>query len=50
MEGKHDDTMRALQVGARGYLTKPFKPVDLHALIDRVVTAPASPRGHAAVS
>jgi len=49
-EGKHDDTMRALQAGARGYLTKPFKPVDLHALIDRVVTAPAAARGHAVTS
>ena len=39
-EGKHDDTLRALQAGARGYLTKPFRPADLHALIDRVFTAP----------
>ena len=41
-EGKHDDTVRALRAGARGYLTKPFKPQDLHALIDRVFHAPAS--------
>ena len=41
-EGKHEDTIRALQAGARGYLTKPFKPVDLHALIDRVFTAPGA--------
>lgn len=42
-EGKHEDTMRALQAGARGYLTKPFKPQDLHALIDRLFTVPAAP-------
>ena len=35
-EGKKEDTLRALQAGARGYLTKPFKPADLHALIDRL--------------
>ena len=45
-EGKHDDTLRALQAGARGYLTKPFKPAELHTLIDRVFTAP---RAHAAM-
>ena len=49
-EGKHDDTIRALQAGARGYLTKPFKPVDLHALIDRVFTVPAASRGQAVMS
>jgi len=35
-EGKKEDTIRALQSGARGYVTKPFKPQDLHALIDRI--------------
>jgi len=35
-EGKRDDTIRALEAGARGYVTKPFRPQDLHALIDRV--------------
>jgi two-component system chemotaxis response regulator CheY len=42
-EGKKEDTIRALQSGARGYVTKPFKPQDLHALIDRIfgLTEPA---------
>lgn len=35
-EGKQEDTVRALQAGARGYVTKPFRPQDLHSLIDRI--------------
>lgn len=35
-EGKRDDTVRALEAGARGYVTKPFRPPELHALIDRI--------------
>jgi two-component system, chemotaxis family, chemotaxis protein CheY len=35
-EGKREDTIRALEAGARGYVTKPFRPPELHALIDRV--------------
>ncbi len=35
-EGSRDDTLRALRIGARGYVTKPFRPADLHALIDRI--------------
>ncbi len=35
-EGKEDDTLRGLEAGARGYLTKPFQPTDLHKLIERV--------------
>jgi len=42
-EGKKDDTLRALQAGARGYVTKPFRPKDLHALIDRLFAVPARP-------
>lgn len=38
-EGKRDDTLRALQAGARGYVTKPFRPQDLHSLIDRLFGA-----------
>ena len=41
-EGKKEDTIRALQAGARGYLTKPFRPQELHALIDRLFAAPKS--------
>lgn len=36
-EGKEEDTMRGLQSGARGYITKPFKPPDLHQLIEKVM-------------
>jgi len=38
-EGKKDDTLRALRSGARGYVTKPFRPEHLHALIDRIFGA-----------
>lgn len=43
-EGKKEDTLRALQTGARGYVTKPFRPKDLHALIERVFASPARVR------
>ncbi len=36
-EGKEDDTIRGLKLGARGYLKKPFNPTDLHELIDRII-------------
>jgi two-component system chemotaxis response regulator CheY len=44
-EGKEADTIRGLQLGARGYLKKPFDPSLLHDLIERIVpmTAPAVP-------
>lgn len=35
-EGKQEDTLRALRSGARGYVTKPFKPQELFVLIDRI--------------
>jgi two-component system chemotaxis response regulator CheY len=38
-EGKEDDTVRALKLGARGYMKKPFNPDDLHALIDKLFPA-----------
>ena len=39
-EGKdEEDTQRGLEAGARGYLTKPFQPADLHHLIERVFSA-----------
>lgn len=38
-EGKEEDTLRGLKLGARGYLKKPFNPVDLHTMIDRIHTA-----------
>ena len=33
-EGKEEDTKRGLALGAKGYVTKPFQPSDLHAVID----------------
>lgn len=36
-EGKEDDTIRALKLGAWGYVVKPFKPHMLHELIAKVI-------------
>ena len=38
-EGKEEDTIRGLRLGASGYLKKPFNPPDLHRLIDKIFTA-----------
>jgi two-component system, chemotaxis family, chemotaxis protein CheY len=35
-EGKESDTLRGLQLGAKGYLKKPFEPDLLHDLIGKV--------------
>jgi len=35
-EGKEEDTMRALNLGAWGYVVKPFKPQALFEIIERV--------------
>ncbi len=35
-EGKEEDTIRGLKLGARGYLKKPFNPPELHNLIDKI--------------
>ena len=35
-EGKEQDTLKGLELGARGYLTKPFQPADLHEMIGRI--------------
>lgn len=40
-EGMEADTIRGLQLGAKGYLKKPFKPEELHILIDRIMPPPA---------
>lgn len=36
-EGKEEDTLRGLKLGARGYLKKPFNPADLFNLIEKIV-------------
>jgi len=35
-EGKEEDTIRGLKLGARGYLTKPFQPAALHEMIEKI--------------
>ena len=37
-EGKEDDTLRALQLGATGYVVKPFKPHMLYELIEKILS------------
>jgi two-component system chemotaxis response regulator CheY len=36
-EGKEEDTLRALKLGAWGYVVKPFKPHMLYELIEKVL-------------
>ena len=36
-EGREEDTLRALKLGAWGYVVKPFKPHMLYELIDKVM-------------
>jgi len=42
-EGKEEDTLRALKLGAWGYVVKPFKPEVLHDLIEKVLAKMPSP-------
>jgi two-component system, chemotaxis family, chemotaxis protein CheY len=37
-EGKEEDTLRGLSMGARGYVKKPFQPSELHDLIEKIYT------------
>ena len=39
-EGKEEDTIRGLALGAKGYVKKPFQPSDLHALIEKLYPSP----------
>lgn len=41
-EGKEEDTLRGLRLGARGYLKKPFNPTDLYSLIEKILPAAAT--------
>ncbi|HEY6873497.1 MAG TPA: response regulator [Geobacteraceae bacterium] len=36
-EGKEQDTIHGLKLGARGYLKKPFNPADLYSLIEKIL-------------
>jgi len=44
-EGKEEDTLRGLSMGARGYVKKPFQPAELHSLIEKIFTGSAVARG-----
>ncbi len=37
-EGKEEDTIKALQLGAAGYVVKPFKPHMLYELIEKIIS------------
>jgi two-component system chemotaxis response regulator CheY len=41
-EGKEDDTIRGLKLGAKGYLKKPFHPAELHDMIEKIFGQPNS--------
>jgi two-component system chemotaxis response regulator CheY len=36
-DGREQDTVRGLRLGAKGYLKKPFDPAQLHDLIEKLV-------------
>ena len=36
-EGREEDTLKALTLGAAGYVVKPFKPHLLHELIEKIM-------------
>jgi len=36
VEGKEDDVLRGLNLGAKGYIVKPFKSIMLHNIIDSI--------------
>jgi len=36
-EGREEDTLKALKLGAAGYVVKPFKPHLLHELIEKIM-------------
>lgn len=36
-EGKEEDTIRCLKMGAKAYVKKPFNPSELHAIIDKIM-------------
>jgi two-component system chemotaxis response regulator CheY len=37
-EGKEEDTIRGLKMGARGYVKKPFQASELHSLIEKIAS------------
>ena len=49
-EGKEEDTIRGLKMGAKGYVKKPFQASELHGLIEKITAATASSGREAALS
>lgn len=41
-EGKEEDTLRGLSLGAKGYIVKPFKSISLHNLIESIMKKKAA--------
>lgn len=41
-EGKEEDTLRGLSLGARGYVKKPFQPSELHDMIEKIYSGTAA--------
>ena len=37
-EGKEEDTIRGLKLGAKGYVKKPFQASELHGLIEKITS------------
>jgi two-component system chemotaxis response regulator CheY len=37
-EGKEEDTIRGLKMGAKGYVKKPFQASELHGLIEKITS------------
>ena len=35
-EGREEDTLRGLKMGAQAYITKPFKEKELRTMIDKI--------------
>ena len=44
-EGKEEDTIRGLKMGAKGYVKKPFQASELHGLIEKITTSLRRGRG-----
>ncbi len=42
-EGREDDTARGMALGATGYVKKPFRPAQLHAIIDGLFDSRSGP-------
>ncbi len=40
-EGREEDTLKMLRLGAKGYITKPLRPEVLHGLIEKLMTKKA---------